>query len=322
MREISEELIIRFINNTCTDDELLAVKQWLDESDSNVEKLFETEYVSDMVGTMRHASALRKSISAKIERRIEQGRKAQQRQHTFGWIAGIAAMVAVVITIGFAFFGQPDVKTISVYALSSCEKVMLPDSTIVYLNSNSVLSYPETFASRSRTVTLDGEGFFEVKKDSERPFTVTGQYLCVEVTGTKFDFVSRDNEDSSVSLLEGGVEVSAVNRNEGVLLVPGQRVSYSIESGKLSVTETNAAIDAAWHDRIIPFENANIGQICDILVQLYDTPIEVDSGVDPVKTYSGATVYYEKLDSTLKHLCNTIPVEFSAHEGHVVISPK
>ena len=321
MVEISEELITRFINNTCTDDELQVVKQWLDDSDSNVDTLFEMEYVSDMVGTLRHASAIRKKISAKIDQRSKV--RGQRSKLAFRWIAGIAAMVAVVVTIGIAFFGQPDVKTISVYALSSCEKVMLPDSTMVYLNCNSVLKYPERFASHERTVTLDGEGYFEVKKDTERPFNVTGQYLSVEVTGTKFDFVSRDNEDSSVSLLEGGVEVSSVvNQNEGVLLVPGQRVSYNIESGKLCVTETNAAIDAAWHNRIIPFENANIGQICDILVQLYDTPIEVDSGVDPVKTYSGATVYYEKLDSTLKHLCNTIPVEFSAHDGHVVISPK
>ncbi|MDE5554895.1 MAG: FecR domain-containing protein [Muribaculaceae bacterium] len=322
MVEISEELIARFINNSCTDDELLAVKQWLDESAGNAAQLFETEYVSDMVGTMRHASAIRKNISAKIERRMELERKKRQRRGAVRWIAGVAAMIAVVVTIGVTLFMRPDVKTISVYALSSCEKVVLPDSTVVYLNRNSVLSYPETFASRSREVTLDGEAFFEVKKDSEHPFVVTGQYLSVEVTGTKFDFVSRDHEDSSVSLLEGGVEVSPVNRNEGVLLVPGQRVSYSIESGKLSVTETNAAIDAAWHDRIIPFENANIGQICDILVQLYDTPIEVSPGVDPVKTYSGATVYYEKLDSTLKHLCHTIPVEFSERDGHIVISPK
>lgn len=322
MIEISEELIIRFINNTCTDEELLAVKQWLDESDSNVEKLFETEYISDMVGTLRHASALRKSISAKIERRIEKERKSQRQRHKFGWIAGIAAMIAVVVTIGLSFFSKPEVKTISVYALSSCEKVMLPDSTMVYLNCNSMLRYPETFASRKRQVTLDGEGFFEVKKDSKRPFIVTGQYLRVEVTGTKFDFVSRDNEDSSVSLLEGGVEVSPVNKNEGVRLVPGQRVSYSIQSGMLSVTETNAAIDAAWHDRIIPFENANICQICDILVQLYNIPIDVEPGVDSVRTYSGATIYYEKLDSTLKHLCHSVPVQFSQRNGHIVISSK
>ncbi|MDE7473766.1 MAG: FecR domain-containing protein [Muribaculaceae bacterium] len=325
MVQLSEDIIIRFINNTCTDDELVAVRSWLDESDDNARQLFELEQIVMQSRCMSDGSLMRTRIADGVKMRLAQSR-IKPKRYTFGrvaaWASGIAAMIAVIAVSGIMMLGQPDVKTMHVAATSSSRSVILPDSTVVYLNRNSTLSYPELFVADRREVTLDGEGYFEVTKDREHPFVVNGKYLSVEVLGTKFNFISRDTIDNSVSLLEGSVEVLMSSQNEGVVLAPGQKASYNVSTGYFTVNDTKAVIDAAWHDRLIPFENANIGQICDILIQLYDVDIELDPRIDLAKTYSGVTVYYDKVDSTLTRLGYTIPIDFDYKEGHIVISPK
>ena len=151
---------------------------------------------------------------------------------------------------------------------------------------------------------------------------MAGEYLKVEVLGTRFNFDSKDEDSNSVSLIEGSVEVFTPGHGSGVVIEPGQKALYSVETGHLTVQNTNAAADASLHNRIIPFHNANIKEIIEILRQLYDRNIELDSNVDLQKTYSGVTVYCEGLDSTLSRLANTIPIRFVNKDDRTVIYSK
>lgn len=325
MTQISEDLIIRFINNACSDAELVAVRKWIEESDENMAELFETEKTAHRLASLRIDEATLERARAKVYGRIEAEKRSlarQMRRRLMLRATGIAAMVAVVLFAGLYFLRKPDVKMMYVATTDQSMTVVLPDSSVVYLNCNSQLAYPERFASNCREVELTGEGYFEVSRDSNRPFRVSGQYLNVEVLGTHFDFVSRDSINNSVSLIEGSVEVTTVNQSEGVVLEPGQKAVYSVETGHLTVQTTNAAVDASWHDRMIPFENANLNDIVEILRQLYGRNIELGANVDLTKTYSGVTVYCGDLDSTLTRLSNTIPIRFTTKGDKTVIYPR
>lgn len=325
MTQIPEDLIIRFIDNTCSDDELAAVKQLLDESDDNATELFEYEKIVGQASLMHQDEAARKRIKTKLTQRINaenvRVRHRSLRRRMLR-VAGVAAMLAMVIVSALYLLREPDVKMVRIAAADKSISVTLPDSTIVYLNKNSELAYPERFDADNRRVELNGEGYFEVSHDSKRPFRVSGKYLSVEVLGTHFDFISRDTTANSVSLIDGSVEVFAENRREGVVLKPGQKAVYSALSGHLTVENTNANVDASWHDRIIPFRNANIKEIVEILQQLYDCSIELEGNVDLDKTYSGVTYYCESLDSTLIRLSNAIPLRFKCANNKTVISVK
>lgn len=315
MTRIPEDLIIRFINNTCSDDELAAVRQWLEESDDNADELFRFEHIAQQASLMHNDDAARRRIKTKISQRIaaENGRVRQRsKRRLILWSTGVAAMFAMLIVSTVYLLRTPDVKMIHVASADKSISVTLPDSTVVYLNKNSKLSYPEQFAADNRYVELSGEGYFEVRRDSKRPFRVSGEYMSVKVLGTHFDFISRGTTANSVSLIEGSVEVFTGNQGGGVVLEPGQKAVYSVDSGYLTIQSTNADVDASWHDRIIPFDNANITEIAEILKQLYDCDIEVQGDVDLDKTYSGVTYYCESLDSTLVQLSNTIPLQFKS----------
>lgn len=325
MAQISEDLIIRFINNSCTDEELIAVKNWLDESDENAARLFETEQMAMLAGSVHKDDAAGQRISDNITRRIiadELNSRRRSRKATLRWVSGIAAMLVLAVGIGLIFFGTPDVKMIHVAAAGKSISVTLPDSSTVFLNKNSELTYPEHFADNSRRVELEGEGFFKVTRDKKRPFTVSGHHLEVEVLGTQFNFVSSDSIENSVSLVEGSVEVSAPGRNEGAVLSPGQKATYNVATGQLTIHDTNAQVDAAWHDRIIPFENASLSDIIAILNQLYNVEIEIAGNTESDKTYSGVTVFYDDIDSTLTYLSHTLPIKFSNKKDRIIVSIK
>ncbi|MDE6765515.1 MAG: FecR domain-containing protein [Duncaniella sp.] len=313
MTQTPEDLIIRFINNTCTDEELVSLKKWLDESDENYVELFASERVALDAASLSIDDASLNRAKSRLAGRIsaDKERVARRLRRRLLWrTVGVAAMLSVIVFAGLFFMRNSETKMLHYAAADKCVSLVLPDSTRVFLNSNSRLSYPEAFASDCREVELVGEGYFEVSHDSSRPFRVAGQYLNVEVLGTHFNFLSRDSTVNSVSLIEGSVEVTTADQEDGVVLEPGQKAVYSIETGHLIVQNANTAADASWHNRMIPFENANLRDIVDILIQLYGRDIELDRGVDLDKTYSGVTVYCRDLDSTLHGLSNTIPIRF------------
>ncbi|MDE5675701.1 MAG: FecR domain-containing protein [Muribaculaceae bacterium] len=322
MAQIPNDLIIRFINNECSDEELVTVRNWLDESEENVIELFETERAAHHAALLREDDVQRKRLEKKFHDRvaIEERDRKRRRRHRFAlWTTGAAASIAIVFIAGFLFMHVPKVKMKHIAATEESVSLLLSDSTRVYLNKNSSLTYPEVFAEDSREVELRGEGYFEVAHDSKRPFRVAGEYLRVEVLGTRFNFESKDENSNSVSLLEGSVAVFTPGEGSGVVIEPGQKALYSVDTGRLTVQNTNAAVDASWHNRIIPFHNASIKEIIEILRQLYDRNIELDSNVDLKKTYSGVTVYCEDLDSTLARLANTIPIRFVTKDDIIVI---
>lgn len=325
MSQISEDILIRFISNSYIDEDLKVVRAWIEESDENSRSLFEMEQIATLSTAIhddRHAeNRLREEIRRRIIRNEIQSRK-QKRKSLFLRLSGAAAVFAAIFTVGYLAFRTPRQPMIYVAATDESISVVLPDSSVVFLNRNSQLAYPEHFADNHRRVELTGEGFFEVSHDRNRPFTVVGPHLSVEVLGTLFNFVSNDSACNSVSLLEGSVEVMTDNQAEGVVLEPGQKAIYSVDEGRLTVQDANVAIDAVWHDRLIPFENANMVQIVEILNQLYDVDIELDGSVDLSKTYSGLTVYYGNIDSTLTRLTHTLPIRFSDEGDKIVIRSK
>ncbi len=320
---MTEELLIRFINNTCTDAELTAVREWLDEREDNAAELFEMEKAAMLAGETRDNAGHRDRLLADIRRRIS-GEELQQRRRKRAlmtrWWSAAAAVVAIAMTMAY-MFNQPGARMIRVETFADNRTVTLPDGSTVFLNHNSTLEYPEFFAKTSRDVTLNGEGFFKVAHDKNHPFVVNGRHINVTVLGTVFNFNSRDIATNNVSLIEGSVKVNSKSGREGVVLVPGQKAEYDTHTGNLTVTETNPAIDAAWHDRMIPFENAGFKDIATALEQLYDVKVKLN-GIDHSKTYSGVTIYYDNVDSTLSRLSNTLPIVFHHKGDTIVISKK
>lgn len=324
MTQISEELMMKFITNRCSNEELRMVQQWIDESEDNARQIFELERIAmlaESLKTDKHQyDRVWNSINDKIsEDKLRHNRL--RRIRILRWSA--AAAVFVGILLGSIFIlRQPKVEMVELTADNGTMTITLPDSTKVWLNRYASITYPKTFADDHRIVSISGEAYFEVVRDISRPFTVEGKWLNVTVLGTKFNFNSVSEDENTVSLLEGKVEVVPNKNKDGVVLVPGQKAEFNPKNGQMTVSAVNTSLDAVWHDRLLHFHNATIQEIAADLEELYNVDITIKPSVDKSRTYSGETVSYESVDSTLSALCETLPLVYTRQGQNVIFSNK
>lgn len=144
-------------------------------------------------------------------------------------------------------------------------RIILPDESVVWLNSKSSLTYSTDFKSTSRRVNLEGEGFFDISKDSARPFTVHTDGLIVNVKGTQFN-IKAYKEDAYVAatLVKGKVNVGFINRegkSDEYDLREGEQSVYNKEVMGMEVNSVNTVMYTSWKEGIYFFDKKRLEDI-------------------------------------------------------------
>jgi len=151
-------------------------------------------------------------------------------------------------------------------------RAVLPDGSKVWLNSGSELHFPSRFDGTVRSVTLEGEGYFEVVEDKQKPFIVRAGGTEIEVLGTRFNVSSYHEEPTRTALVEGRVKVSAEDER-AVILQPGFISEFSEEGLTLTAFDFSEAI--AWVDGIYYFNNASLAALAPIINRWYGVSVSV-----------------------------------------------
>lgn len=168
-----------------------------------------------------------------------------------------------------------------------CAQIILPDGTRVWLNSGSRLAFLPVFEGKKREVFLEGEAYFEVKKDSDRPFYVRTEAFDIRVFGTRFDVkaIKKDKLYNTV-LLEGSIRLQLKNqqREKKVFLVPNQMASLSESLDSVSFTEvTKAENNIAWIDGYLIFDDEDISCVLKRVSEYYNIPITLESSTTKLR---------------------------------------
>ena len=148
-------------------------------------------------------------------------------------------------------------------------KLVLADGTIVWLNSDSHIRYPVTFSGNTRQVELEGEAYFEVAKDVERPFIVRMNEYNVRVTGTQFNVRNYSNESLATTLVEGGVQIERKGKVDR--LRPGQQAV--LENNEIRIRVVNVEEQVAWRHGAFGFTQCRLENIMEELARWYDVDV-------------------------------------------------
>jgi ferric-dicitrate binding protein FerR (iron transport regulator) len=180
-------------------------------------------------------------------------------------------------------------------------QLTLSDGTKVWLNSLTSLHYPVSFNGKNRTVTLEGEAYFEVAKDKTKPFLVLYKNMKVEVLGTHFNIMAYEDEATKTTLLEGSVKVGsrqwAVGSGEKakgkgqkakveyeVILKPGEQAILS-QSSQTSLPIPVQTVDAeqaiAWKNGFFHFDKADMPTVLREVARWFDLDIVYKGSVSP-----------------------------------------
>jgi len=153
--------------------------------------------------------------------------------------------------------------------------LMLSDGTKVWLNAESQLEYPTTFTDVERTVLLSGEAYFDVASDAKRPFIVQTGTTQTHVLGTKFNVRNYENEELSITLVDGLVKVSNQESQDTILLHPNENLRV-LDNGIFEKKLVDVGTYVSWTKGLFYFDNVSLDKIIYELGRWYDVDIYID----------------------------------------------
>ncbi len=299
-------VISRYLTKTTIDEDEEHLKSWISEKEEN------KSLIEHMVNHWNSPGDRRFSILKSEEIKKEIWNKANQKQtfslgaakrkSTFAFLRYAAVFLIFIGSISVIYFQlYKESSKQSIYRLISKSNsagrkstIHLNDGSVVFLNSESEISYREIFSDTARIIWLTGEAFFEVAHDATKPFYVISQNLKIKALGTSFNVSGYSDADAvKVSLSTGKVLVnkfdSLIGDDESVVieLIPGQEVSFQKSTNIFSPVSTYDVVEAeGWKDGVLYFKHAKLNEIVKKLERWYGVKIEINKPSKEV-SYTG-----------------------------------
>ncbi len=318
-------IISKYFQKQATAEELAKLEQWLAENKENeilLADAFNVYTVTDSVPEPMSPD-LEKAWQ-RINRRI-----AQRRLPLKQWALKIkyAAAIAAILFIGFLsswfLLGVKNNQILQqqtevVTPMGQKSMVVLPDSSIVWLNSGSSLKYNGSFNVKEREVVLTGEAYFEVHKNTSKKFRVKTGILYVDVYGTAFN-VKNHNDDKfqEITVAEGRVGIAGKS-GEIRQLTRGEQAVLDKASNKIAFTKNVPGIISAWKNDELIFDNTPLEEAIKYLERWYGVHITIDNAMKGKHSYT-FKVKTESFREMLEMMKVMTPLEYEINGKEVKI---
>ncbi|MCA0237317.1 MAG: FecR domain-containing protein [Bacteroidetes bacterium] len=276
-----DELLAKRLAGETTKQEEALIESWLQESADNSRYFDSLQRLWSQAPTAR-AATLRpvdtESALQKVRAQMQPAAPVARRISMYQWMPAAAAVLALVVAAVFFFRNETDTPEVQIAAATSTLTDTLTDGSVVVLNRNSALRIAGNFNKKERRMRLEGEAYFAVAHDREKPFVIEVQQLEVKVVGTEFNVDNRSEPGRvKVSVTEGKVQLSAGAQN--LLLVAGEQAIYESGSGNITrVAKPNPNV-LAYKNRYFDYDATPLGQVVRELSDVYGVDISLKNKV-------------------------------------------
>ena len=201
--------------------------------------------------------------------------------------------------------------------------LVLADGTSVVINADSKLSIPDRFEGKERRVRLEGEALFHVVKDAEHPFVVEMEGGDVTVLGTVFN-VSAYSEEVCIqtTLVEGSVAFRGKGMKEVRVIVPGEQVTYDVQTNSVEVEKVDTGIYTAWAEGKWIIEGKRLEDIMKQLARWYDVSVFYQNPEVKDLVFTGDLEKYSSCNVILDIISMTTSVEFELKDKMIIVKMK
>lgn len=312
-----DQLIVNRLIGTITPGENQLLETWIAEKLENQRYFTEQNRLWDLF-------SLHQKMQAIDERKAYQNISKQlfrsKKTSLFTYIQRIAAILLVPVLIVSVLYHAPvkdtPKQTDTVYntaetPLGMRSSLTLPDGTKVWLNAGSKLSYPVLFSNNFREVRLQGEAYFEVKKDKKWPFIVHSGNMNIVVSGTTFNCNAyAENDQIQTVLVEGQVTIMNESATVTKELQPNEMAIFTKSNQQISKTKTDLQKYIAWKSGKLMFRDDKMNLVVEKLERWYNVEFQIKDKEIADYIYT-ATFIDESLDQVLKMLSLSAPIRYS-----------
>ena len=328
-----DELIANYLTEDLDKNALDELKTWIAASAENQQYFIRQREIWFSAVSREAASVYDKDKAFEnFRNRVESQKEIQstsRRGFSLSALWRYAAVVAIIIAVGCISYWQGEVNVKDTFAdisveapLGSKTKLYLPDGTLVWLNAGSRMTYSQGFGVDNRKVELEGEGYFEVKRNEKIPFFVKTKDLQLQVLGTKFNFRDYpEDHEVVVSLLVGKVGLNNLLREEKeAVLSPDERAVLNKAKGLLTVESVTAYKASQWTDGYLFFDEELLPDIAKEQERSYNVKIHIAN--DSLKTfrfYGNFVRREQNIQEVLEALASTEKMQYKIEERNITI---
>ena len=270
---------------------------------------------------------------------VEQHRSSRMKRIAIGF--SVAASLVLGLFIGREAIPTPDIFAADPEPLPTIQWITkntlpgqkitrhtLPDGSIISLNAASKVSYPEKFVGDQREVHLEGEAFFDVKRDKEKPFVIRAQGSVTKVLGTSFNINAYPGENIvEIAVLSGKVAVFPWPDNdyqedqEMLLLNPNEKAVLKPETHQVAKSAADLETIASWKKNLLIFKNDPFEVMAKKLERWYGVKFIVQTKETPQGKWSGR-FQSNSLEYVLKGLMFSSDYQFTLDQNKVYVTSK
>lgn len=319
--KLNKELFDKYVSGNCTPEEEAFVRDsFRDQPESEFAQWMETVWNDTNSGTS--AAYDKERLFRVIQSRISSGSGKRFMMIGSRMAAAIALLIISTWIYQHRIFILDVVDPIAMVEKKTSAgerlKVQLPDGSIVWMNVLSTVIFPEKFRGEERKIQLLGEAFFEVVKDTDKPFIVITTGVATKVLGTSFNVKAYEKENIEVTVSTGKVSVALYDTvaaspiaNTGFVLAPDQKIIFNTDNQNFSgVQKISSKLNAGWKEGKLVFKESSLGEVLSTLERWYGVQFEYENESVSQKRFTATFHEGTSLAKVLKMLTLTDKVSF------------
>jgi ferric-dicitrate binding protein FerR (iron transport regulator) len=317
--DMMDELLVKYLAEEATPPEQELVEEWISSSEANRHYFQHFQLIWNESKELAVTAPVDENKAwQKFQRRV----KKEEARESGGWFGWWRIAASILIIIGAIWFtssilnkGTTEAEILSIASVNEVKKDTLPDGSVATLNKHSVLTYPSSFKGKTRKVKLEGEAFFNVKANKEKPFIIDVNDVQVKVVGTSFN-VKSNNGVTEVIVETGMVQVT--KDGQMIELQAGERAS-------LGQTDTVAAkqvsVDKLYNyyvSKTFVCDNTPLWKLVEKLNEAYNANIRIERD-ELRKLPLTVTFDEESLDTILNIISQTLMIKVSRNDNEIIL---
>jgi len=326
-----EILIAKYVSGNASQEEVSLLEAWKGESENNLQIYHESLRAwnnSKNLLSIEQVDQDKTKILFEINKRLES--KVVKLSQSSAIIKIVAAVsVPLVFAISWYFLRYKheaplEVQVCSIMAPKGhISKCLLPDGTEVWVNTGSAITYnTSTYNKNSREVNIDGEAYFQVKKDTKRPFRVLTPVADLMVTGTSFNIKAYQGSGTFETVLdEGSILLQMKSKsNQEIQLVPGERAVFDLTGKEIKISKVETAMYSSWRKGEIIFRDATLNDLVTELERIYEISFHFKNENLRKYRFRGMLSYNNNLIDALEKIKKTSGIRYYIENKEVWLS--
>lgn len=312
------DLIAKEFSGELSDEERTQLTKWIAQSEENKKEYEASKQAWSLVDKegiyQPNVDVAWKKVIAKTDTSKDVISKPKGKSY---WIAAVFIGIVVLGTVLNYWLNSPSITTLT--ASNEVKEYSLPDGSHIWLNKNSELSYTEDFNKKNREVKLNGEAYFEVAKNAEKPFLIESKRSKVKVLGTSFSVKAYDSLQQVVLVVEEGKVSFSSNQDEKIFEAGEKGIMYeNLVIGKYTTINPN---NLAWKRGFFEYENAQLKDVFFDLEEHFKVSFSVKDITILQCKFTGQ-LSAQNLDELVEVLSLTNSLEIKKNDSELSIAGK